>query len=96
MTVRELIDLLQRCDPDLPVIRNGYETGYDDVDRVEILHVTDAPPLGDSQLGPFREWWDGKYVDAERGEPYRWKAVRLGPSGGGDSRSATSDVTNDA
>ena len=46
MLVEELIAELQTYDPKLPVIRNGYEGGYCDVERVGFqkiaLNVNDA------------------------------------------------------
>jgi len=43
-----------------------------------------------------RHWYDGKYVDAQRDVRRRWKAVRLGPSGGGSSeRADAEDMTVD-
>jgi hypothetical protein len=39
MKVRELIEILQRCDPEAVVIQNGYATGREEVTSVQRLEV---------------------------------------------------------
>lgn len=39
MTVEKLIEQLQRLNPTLEVYVNGYEGGYDDVDKIEHIEV---------------------------------------------------------
>ncbi len=39
MTISELIEQLQKLDPSLEVYINGYEGGYDDVEKIEHIEV---------------------------------------------------------
>ena len=57
MTVGELIDALKRHDPDMPVVVDGYENGYDSLtaDSIDVAAIVpdaakaDEPWLGDHQ-----------------------------------------------
>ncbi len=40
MTVAKLIELLKKHDPDMPVIVNGYEGGFDDIARIEEVTIS--------------------------------------------------------
>ena len=61
MKVSELIAKLQACNPDLPVVIDGYEGGYDDVGTVEpvniVLDATGGVPYG--QHG-YTDWYPDK------------------------------------
>ena len=57
MTVNELIQLLAKHPPDLRVVVNGYENGYDDL-TPEQLSVTRIA------LNTGKHPWDGQHGDA--------------------------------
>jgi hypothetical protein len=54
MRVKNLIDLLQKEDPEMRVIIDGYEGGYDEVKK--ILHVEIIPNVGKKDA-----WWYGEF-----------------------------------
>ena len=68
MKARELIEELQKLDPDTIVLVNGYEGGY-------------AVPVGTKQIdvcGPFkREWYYGEYDDCKEDELLKTKAFLI-------------------
>jgi hypothetical protein len=68
MKVKELIELLQKLDPDTIVLVDGYEGGY-------------AVPVGTKQIevcGPFkREWYYGEYDDCKEDELLKTKAFLI-------------------
>ena len=57
MTIGELIQLLGKYPPDMRVMVNGYETGFDDIspERVSITKI---------KLNAGTERWEGKHEDA--------------------------------
>ena len=57
MTVRELIEVLGTYPPELRVVVNAYEQGFDDVvpERISVTRI---------ELETGREWWEGRH-----GEP---------------------------
>jgi hypothetical protein len=68
MKVKELIKILQKLDPEILVLVDGYEGGY-------------AIPVGTKQIevcGPFkREWYYGEYDDCREAELFKTKAILL-------------------
>lgn len=58
MTVSELIKHLQTFPPDLPVVTEGYEEGYDTVKSVSEIMLVENPK---------KEWYLGKYEKSEDG-----------------------------
>jgi hypothetical protein len=57
MNVKELIETLQKLDPDTMVIRSGYEGGVEEVTHVEVTSI---------DLNVNTEWWYGSHeVSAE-------------------------------
>lgn len=56
LTVRRLIRLLSEHPPDLGVVVDGYEAGYDDLSAGQLQRVRFA-------LGVGEEWWVGDYED---------------------------------
>jgi hypothetical protein len=68
MKVKELIEILQKEDPETLVLVDGYEGGY-------------AIPVGTKQIevcGPFkREWYYGEYDDCREAELFKTKAILL-------------------
>ena len=57
MTVQQLITLLATYPPELSVVVNGYENGFDDVEpeRVSITRI---------ELDVGANWWDGRHAAA--------------------------------
>jgi len=55
MTVKELIELLQTYPPDMKVVAEGYEQGYDDVVNVKQIKIKHL------EKG---EWYVGAYEDS--------------------------------
>lgn len=55
-TVAELIKMLSAHDPDMPVLVDGYENGFDHLHQVEVTQVTDR---GEP------ESWEGQAVKPE-------------------------------
>jgi hypothetical protein len=66
MKAKELIEQLQKLDPETIVLVDGYEGGY-------------AVPIGTKQMevcGPFeREWYYGEYDDCGEEELLKTKAI---------------------
>lgn len=54
MTVKELIEQLQKEDPNKLVLVSGYEGGYDSLQEVRQVRVKHCPS---------ENWWDGEYED---------------------------------
>ena len=57
MTVQQVIALLATYPPDLRVVVNGYENGFDDVEseRVSVTRI---------ELDVGEDWWDGRHAAA--------------------------------
>jgi len=53
MTVQQLIDQLQKLDPNLRVFTKGYEGGYDDANLRQGIY--------DFNLNHYREWYMGPH-----------------------------------
>jgi hypothetical protein len=68
MKAKELIEVLQKLDPETLVLVDGYEGGY-------------AVPIGTKQMevcGPFkREWYYGEYDDCKEEELLKTKAILI-------------------
>jgi hypothetical protein len=63
MKVKELIKHLEKLDPEMDVVVDGYETGYDpirDILQIEIVPTPDS-----------KGWYDGEYQDADI-KPISW------------------------
>lgn len=59
MNVRELIETLQKLDPNTMVIRSGYEGGVAEVTHVEITTI---------KLDVNTEWWYGPHEECSEGD----------------------------
>jgi hypothetical protein len=57
MKVRELIEQLQKFDPEEIVVVDGYETGYDELKEVEYV-------AGLKRLPDNKAYYDGEYQEA--------------------------------
>ena len=66
MKVRELIEELQRHDPETRVVVNGYEGGYDDVSCVDEIRLN---------LNANTAWYYGKHELDDAGQ---CPAIRIG------------------
>ena len=57
MTVQQVIALLATYPPDLRVVVNGYENGFDDVEseRVSVTRI---------ELNVGEDWWEGRHAAA--------------------------------
>ena len=58
MTVDELIKLLATYPPDMRVVVNGYEEGYDDLED----HLVSVREI---RLDAGNKWWEGRHREAE-------------------------------
>ena len=72
MTVKELIELLKNEDPDLIVLKVGYEGGYNDVNKLSNVDVV---------LNYHNDWWYGKHERIDKLHPqskeeYKDKVVK--------------------
>lgn len=52
MNIEQLIKTLNNYPPDMKVVTDGYEGGYNDVEEAEVVNV---------QIRPDAQWYDGKY-----------------------------------
>ena len=59
MTVKELIDILDRLDPETHVFVDGYEGGLN--------YARIKGPVTDVMLDVHSEWWYGKHAYATEG-----------------------------
>ena len=68
MKAKELIEILEKLDPETLVLVDGYEGGY-------------AVPVGTKHIevcGPFkREWYYGEYGDCREAELFKTKAFLI-------------------
>ena len=68
MKAKELIEELQKLDPDTIVLVDGYEGGYAVPKRTKQIEVS----------GPFkREWYYGEYDDYNKEELLKIQAILL-------------------
>ena len=58
MTVSELAQLLAAYPPDLRVVVNGYEEGYDDIEACLVS-------VREIRLDAGKKWWEGRHRDSE-------------------------------
>lgn len=58
MTAGQLIEILSKYPSDLPVLVEGYETGFDEIHKVQTI---------EAEVNQDAEDWDGQYQPAEKG-----------------------------
>ena len=58
MTVDQLAKILQNYPPDLRVVVDGYEEGFDDLE-------TDLIVVREIRLDAGEAWWEGRHREAE-------------------------------
>lgn len=61
MIVKELIERLTAEDPQKRVVVDGYESGYDEVDKVRLVCIKPNPHKGDNEKDD--NWWDGEFQE---------------------------------
>jgi len=59
MKVKELIEQLQKFDPEQMVVVDGYETGYDEIKEVQHITGLSYYPKLD------KHWYDGEYQEVK-------------------------------
>lgn len=59
MTVEQLIDRLLSENPQRKVVVNGYEDGFDEVDKISHVNIKKNVHKGDSEKD--NAWWNGDY-----------------------------------
>ena len=57
MKVKELIEELQKFDPETIVVVDGYETGFDEIKEVHLIDKL-------KKLPPEKAYYDGEYQEA--------------------------------
>ena len=68
MKAKELIELLQKLDPETLIVVEGYEGGYCTPKKTEQIEV----------CGPFkREWYYGEYDNCPEEELFKLKSFLL-------------------
>jgi hypothetical protein len=62
MKVKELIKLLEKHDPEMRVVVDGYEAGYDEVEKAILLGIGPNPKVNkfDSK---FTADWEGEFIE---------------------------------
>lgn len=60
MTAGQLIEILKNHPEDTPVLVEGYETGFDEIHKVQTIAA---------EVNQDAEEWDGQYQSAEKGSP---------------------------
>lgn len=63
MKIKDLIEKLQQFDPDMEVVVDGYETGYDYVKEIYKIPVIPTPD--------GKGWYDGELQDSDI-KPISW------------------------
>jgi hypothetical protein len=66
MIVKELIERLALENPQKKVVVDGYESGFDEVDRISYVNVVPNPDRDDSEKDD--RWWDGEFEMSENQE----------------------------
>ena len=59
MKVKELIEALSQLDPELMVVRSGYEGGVDEIKKIKIYDI---------ELNVNTEWYYGKHEVLQKGD----------------------------
>jgi hypothetical protein len=68
MKAKELIEVLQKLDPETLVLVDGYEGGYTELNSIREQEV--GAPI-------VREWYYGEYDNYKEGELFKYKAILL-------------------
>lgn len=65
MRVKELIDLLLSENPDRRVVVDGYEEGFDELEKIQHICITPNP---DKVGNPEKHWWLGEFEECIQAE----------------------------
>ena len=60
MKVKELIKLLQKEDPEKRIVTDGYEGGYDELDKLQYVCISPNP---DKIKEPDKLWYLGQFEE---------------------------------
>jgi len=62
MTVKDLIEYLTLENPNKRVVVDGYESGYDEVEKIKNVLIKPNPHKGDAEK--YNNWWDGEFQES--------------------------------
>jgi hypothetical protein len=58
MKVKELIQRLADKDPEMRVVVQGYESGFDELDTIYLVSIAKNSHKQD-------KWWDGEFIETQ-------------------------------
>ena len=58
MKVKELIQRLANQDPEMRVVVQGYEGGFDELDSIHLVSIAKNHHKQD-------KWWDGEFIETQ-------------------------------
>lgn len=61
MKVRELIEKLQHFDPEMLVVVDGYEAGFDEVEKLVQIAIVSNP---NKQIEDYDVDWEGEFSES--------------------------------
>ena len=61
MKVKELIEYLALENPERRIVVDGYESGYDEVDKIKKVYIKPNPHKSDPEKDD--NWWDGEFQE---------------------------------
>jgi hypothetical protein len=61
MTVKELINRLKDEDPDMRVVVDGYESGFDEFEKMFQVFMKPNPRKNDPEKDD--KWWEGEFKE---------------------------------
>lgn len=70
MFVKDLIKRLQKEDPDMLVLVNGYECGYDDIKHVMSIKTK-------KNIRKSEKYWEGDYMECHEDNDCKIQALLL-------------------
>jgi hypothetical protein len=59
MKVKDLITLLTVKDPEMRVVVDGYESGYNEVENIKLVNIVPNPNKDDIEKD--NQWWAGEF-----------------------------------
>ena len=68
MKIKELIEILSKQDPNLNVVINGYEDGFDDISTLEVIKI---------KRNANTEWYYGSHAEVFENQPFDEIVVRI-------------------
>lgn len=76
MKVKKLIDLLKKENPDMRVVVDGYESGFDEIHEIAYTHI------GKRKRGKDKNWYDGEFADVQWKDSSNTEVALYLPRGG--------------